>query len=56
MQVFVTGKSESAVLADSGISQRNLKKTLAEYESGLVKSKTPDLDMVLIEAYKRVIG
>ena len=50
---FIQLKVES--LADSGISQRNLKKTLEEYESGLVKSKTPDLDMALIEAYKRVI-
>ena len=50
---FIQLKAES--LASSGISQRNLKKTLEEYESELVKSKTPDLDMALIEAYKRVI-
>lgn len=39
----------------SGISQSNLKKTLEEYESGLVNSKHPDLDMAFIEAYKAVI-
>ena len=50
---FIQLKAES--LEYSGISQRNLKKTLEEYESGLVKSKTPDLDMALIEAYKMVI-
>jgi hypothetical protein len=41
---------------DSGISTKILKKTLAEYESELVKSKTPDLDMALIAAYKKAIG
>ena len=50
---FIELKVES--LEYSGISQRNLKKQLEEYESGLVKSKTPDLDMALIEAYKKVI-
>lgn len=50
---FIELKVES--LEYSGISQRNLKKQLEEYESRLVKSKTPDLDMALIEAYKKVI-
>lgn len=51
---FVKLKVES--LESSGISQRNLEKTLKEYESGLIKSKTPDLDMALIEAYKIVLN
>lgn len=50
---FIQLKAESLVY--SGISTKNLKKTLAEYESGLVKSKTPDLDMALIAAYKKAI-
>ena len=50
---FIRLKAES--LEYSGISQKNLKKTLEEYESGLIKSKTPDLDTALIEAYKKVI-
>lgn len=50
---FIELKVES--LQYSGISQRKLKKTLEEYESGLVKSKHPDLDMAFIEAYKTVI-
>lgn len=50
---FIELKVES--LQYSGISQRNLKETLEEYESGLVKSKYPDLDMAFIEAYKAVI-
>ncbi len=37
------------------VSQRELKKQLEQYESGLVKSKTPDIDMAIIEAYKSVI-
>lgn len=48
---FIQLKAESL----EGASQRSLKKTLEEYESELVESKTPDLDMAIIEAYKMVI-
>lgn len=50
---FIELQAES--LEDSGISQKNLKKRLEEYQSGLITSKTPDLDMAFIEAYKKVI-
>ena len=42
-------------LKRSNTSQKELKKSLAELESGLVNSKNPDLQMALIEAYKKVI-
>ena len=50
---FIRLKVES--IRELGISQRSLKETLTKYESNLANSEHPDLDMVLIEAYKRVI-
>lgn len=37
------------------ISKRYLEENLEKYESGLFESKTPDLDMAIIEAYKNAI-
>ena len=48
---FIQLKAESL----EGANQRSLKKALKEYESELVESKNPDLDMAIIEAYKMVI-
>ena len=50
---FIDLKIDS--LKRSGISKKNLKKVLEQYENGLVNSKTPDLDMAFIEAYKTVL-
>ncbi len=50
---FVQLKVES--LEQAGLSQRLLKKHLKEYEDNLSTSKTPDLDMAFIEAFRMVI-
>ena len=42
-------------LENSGLSKKSLRRKLEEYQSGLINSKTPDLDLAFIEAYKMVI-
>lgn len=45
---------QSDAVAD--LKLRDLEKQLNEYESGLVKSETPDLDIAIIDAYKLAIS
>lgn len=42
-------------LRTSGLSQKKLKKSLEEHQANLVKSKHPDLDMAIIDAYKSAL-
>ena len=48
-------KLKALSLYEADIKKKDLEKQLAELESDLVKSKTPDLDSAIIRAYKLVI-
>lgn len=51
---FVKLKSKSLLM--SGMSKKDMIKQLDKYKSNLTKSKTPDLDMALIQAYEFVLS
>ena len=51
---FITLETEH--LYERNLDKKTLQKHLDEYESELVKSKSPDLDAAIIEAYKIVIS
>ncbi len=52
---FIQIKAES-LCDDMNMSKKVLEKHLDNYESNLVKSKNPDLDTAIIEAYKIAIS
>ena len=47
---------EAEHLYDRDLDRKTLQKHLDQYESDLVKSKSPDLDAAIIEAYKLVLS
>lgn len=49
-------RQEAEYMLGRDISHKTIREQLEKYESDLVKSKTPDFDMAMIEVYKLVLS